>query len=253
MHTTRSLSENEWKAPTVDEIVCNIDRIYAAGLFWRAVSPQFLERQSQIMSVIALMAEKLKATLPPDQPLQGRRHRRYSPPLNFLDAPFIRPHRIFTVSPPLRTAHDSLIARHRREARLYVEAIKRAENKQMLNLDLTATNIALVYKQLTTSLEFWEDAKSWCGMPWWRYPRLDFPWAPPSSLPPTPNQAPPGRQLLATSSDSKRLVTFREGEKDSSPEAPAIARVPRCSCSIATGPEFSIALTFRPGVKSISV
>lgn len=80
---THSLSESKWKPPAVDRIVCNIDRIYAAGLFWRVVSPQFLERQSRLMSAIALMTEELKASIPPapDQPPQERRHRRYPPPL----------------------------------------------------------------------------------------------------------------------------------------------------------------------------
>ena len=84
VHMTYSPSESNWKPPPVDRIVCNVDRIYSAGLFWRVVSPQLLERQSRLMSAIASMTEKLKAALPPhDQPLQEKRQRRYPPPLDF--------------------------------------------------------------------------------------------------------------------------------------------------------------------------
>jgi hypothetical protein len=246
---THSLSDSNWKPPPVDSIVGNIDRIYAAGLFWRVVSPQLLERQSRLMSAIASMTEKLKASLPPDQSLQERRQRRYLPPFNSWDVSFIWLHnRLFTTSPSPRTKRDSLIARHKRELRLYVEAIKRAENKSMLDLDPTAANVAVVYNQLTTSLEFWEDAKFWYGMPWWRKPRLDFPWAPPFPSPETPDHDSPAGSLLAT---SHRLVTFCEGEKDSSPKAPAITRVPRCSTTVNT--ECSVPYAIRPGVKLISV
>jgi len=227
-----SLSESNWNPPPVDSIVCNIDRIYAAGLFWRVVSPQLLERQSRLMSAIASMTEKLRASLPPDQPLQERRQRR-----------------LFPTSSSLRTKHDSLTTRHRRELRLYAEAIKRAEKKSMLDLDPTAANITLVYNQLTASLEFWEDAKFWYGMPWWRKPRLDFPWAPPLSE--TTDHDSPGRPASSTMNDSHRLVTFREGVKDSSPKAPAITRVPRCS--ITANPELSVHHAFRPGVRLVTV
>lgn len=242
-----SLSESNWKPPPVDSIVANIDRIYAAGLFWRVVSPQLLDTQSRLMSAIASMAEKLKASLPVDQPLQERRQRRYLPPLNFwtfLSSGLL--YRLFTTSP--RTKRDSLITRHKRELRLYVEAIKRAENKSMLDLDPTAANIALVYNQLVTSLEFWEDAKFWYGMPWWRKPRLDFPWAPPSPTPELPDHDSPERPHSAA---SHRLVTFREGEKGSSPKAPATTRVPRCSAIVNT--EYSVSFTLRPGLKLVSV
>lgn len=150
-----------------------------------------------------------------------------------------------------RTKRDSLIARHKRELRLYVEAVKRADDNSMLDLSPTIGNIIDVYNKLTASLEFWEDAKFWFGMPWWRKPRLDFPWAPHSPLPEIPDRYSPGRSLLAISNDSQRLVTFRESEKDSSPKAPAITRVPRCSPS--TNPELPPTHAFRPGVKLVSV
>jgi len=225
-----SLPESNWTPPPVDSIVRNIDRIYAGGLFWRVVPPQLLERQSRLMSAIALMAEKLKTALPPDQlPQEGRR-------------------RSLTTPPPPQTERDALITRHRRELRLYIDAVKRAERKSMLDLDPTAANVALVYNQLTASLEFWEDAKYWCGMPWWRKPRLDFPWAPPSPTSETLDNDPPGRLLLAS---PRRVVTFGEGEKDSSPKAPALTRVPRCPSPV--NPDSSAVRAFRPRAKLISV
>lgn len=79
---TQRLSESSWKPPSVDRILFNFDRIYASGIFWRVVSPQLLESQSRLMSAIALMAEKLKATLPHDQPPPEGRHRRHAPRFN---------------------------------------------------------------------------------------------------------------------------------------------------------------------------
>lgn len=245
---TYSLSATKWQAPSVSEILCNIDRIYAAGLFWRVVSPQLLERQSRLMSTIALMTEKLKASLPPhDQLSQEGRHRRYVLRFNYLDAPFICSYRFLATSPHPQPTPDLLIVRHQRELRLYVESVRRAEKNSMLNLESTAENIALVYNQLTESLEFWEDAKFWFGMPWWRKPRLDFPWAPP--MPRSETLDPPERPLLAVSNVSHRMVTFGEGAKDSSPTVPALTRVPRCSSTANSVP--SAVRAFRPRVRPL--
>ena len=250
---THRLSESSWKPPSVDRILFNFDRIYASGIFCRVVSPQLLESQSRIMSAIALMAEKLKATLGPhDQSPPESRRPRYVPQFNCQYTCFIYFHRFFTVSSSQETKHDTLIMRHQRERRLHTEAVKRTERNSPLYLEPTTANIALVYNQLTASLEFWEDAKFWCGMPWWRRPQLDFPWAPPRPSSETLDHNPsPGRPLSTASSDSRRTVTFGEGEKDSSPIAPALARVPRCSTS--TRSELSVVRVFLPRVKSISV
>lgn len=73
-------SESNWKPPPVDQILCNIDAIYASGVFWRVVSPQFLGSQSRLMSAIASMTEKLKAALHPhDPPPPESRPQRYAP------------------------------------------------------------------------------------------------------------------------------------------------------------------------------
>ena len=246
-HMAHSLLESNWTPPPVDSIVRNIDRIYAGGLFWRVVSPQLLERQSRLMSAIALMAEKLKTALPPDQ-LQQEGRRRYAVRFNHGNVSLTWLHRSLTTPPSPQTERDALITRHRCELRLYIDAVKRAERKSMLDLDPTAANITLVYNQLTTSLEFWEDAKFWYGMPWWRKPRLDFPWAPPSPTPETLDNDPPERLLLAS---PRRVVTFGEGEKDSSPKAPALTRVPRCPSPV--NPDSSAVRAFRPRAKLISV
>lgn len=230
---SHSLPKSNWSPPPVDLIVNNIDRIYAAGLFWRVVSPELFERQSLLISAIALMTKKLKAALPSDRSLQEGRPG-------------------FPGTPPSPQANrGSLITRHQRELRLYSEAITRAEKRSMLDLDPTAANIAFVCDQLTASLEFWEDARFWYGMPWWRKPRLDFPWAPSSPPSETLYHSPCGQLLLDAPSDSHRVVTFGDGEKNSSPKAPAVTRVPRCST--ATQSEFSVVRAFKPKVKPISV
>ena len=247
---SHSLSESNWSPPPVDLIVNNIDRIYAAGLFWRVVSPELLERQSLLISAIGLMTEKLKAALPSGRPLQEGRPG-YALRFDSQDVSFISLHRSFGTPPPLQVKRDSLITRHQRELRLYSEAMARAEKRSMLDLDPTAANIAFVSNQLTASLEFWEDAKFWYGMPWWRNPRLDFPWAPSSPRPETLHHSPCGQPLLATPNDSHRVVTFSHGEKNSSPKAPALTRVPRCSTT--THSEFATARTFKHKVKPISV
>jgi hypothetical protein len=153
---------------------------------------------------------------------------------NHWDASLIRLQRSLGPPQSSQTERDSLIIRHRRELRLYIDAVKRAERKSMLDLDPIAANIALVYNQLTASLEFWEDAKFWYGMPWWRQPRLDFPWAPPSPTSEARPNDPPERPLSVA---SRRMVTFTEGEKGSSPKAPALIRVPRCPSP--TNPDLS--------------
>ena len=247
---SHSLSESNWSPPPVDLIVNNIDRIYAAGLFWRVVSPELFERQSLLISAIALMTEKLKAALPSDRSLQEGRPG-YALRFDSQDVSFISPHRSFGAPPSPQAKQDSLITRHQRELRLYSEAITRAEKRSMLDLDPTAANIAFVCNQLTASLEFWEDAKSWYGMPWWRKPRLDFPWAPSSPTSETLHHSPYGQPFLATPSDSHRVVTFGHGEKNSSSKAPAQTRVRRCSTG--THSEFSVVRTFKPKVKPISV
>jgi len=253
VHMTHRLSESGWEPPSVDRILFNFDRIYASGIFCRVVSPQLLESQSRIMSAIALMAEKLKATLGPhDQSPPGNRRPRYAPQFNCQYTYSIYFHRFFTTSSSQETKHDTLIMRHQRERRLYTEAVKRTEKDSPLYLEPTTANIALVYNQLTTSLEFWEDAKFWCGMPWWRKPQLDFPWAPPRLSPETLDHSPPpARPLSIASSDSRRTVTFGEGEKDSSPVAPALTRVPRCSTS--TRFELSVVRPLLSRAKPISV
>ena len=147
---------------------------------------------------------------------------------------------------------DTLITRHQREIRLHKDAVKRAKKRSPLDLEPTCENIAFVYKQLTASLEFWEDAKFWCGMPWWRKPHLDFSWAPPKPLSETLNcNPPPGRPLSTASNDSQRTVTFGEDEKDSSPKAPALTRVPRCSTS--TRSALPVVRAIRSRAKLISV
>jgi len=244
-------SQSNWKPPSVDRILFNLDRIYASGVFWRVVSPQLLESQSRVMSAIALMAEKLKATLRPhDLPPPESHHRRYLPRFNCCDTPFIYPHRFFTASPSPEPKHDTLIMRHQRELRLFAEAVKRVEKKSPLDLEPTAANITLVYNQLAASIDFWEDAKFWCGMPWWRNSRFDFPWAPPTLLSETLDRGSPGQPLSSASNDPQRAVTFGEGEKDPSPKAPALNRVPRCS-TVAHS-EFS-AVAFRLRAKLILV
>jgi len=226
--------ENNWKPPSIDRILCNFDRIYASGIFWRVVAPQLLESQSRLMSAIALMAEKLKATLHPhDQSLPENRHRRYASRFNRQNAPFISPRRLFVTPPSPQLKRDSLIVRHQRELRLYTEAVKRVEKKSTFDLEPTTADITLAYNQLAASLEFWKDAKFWYGMPWWRKPCFDFPWAPPRPLSETLDRGPPGRSLLPAS--NQRTVTFGEGEKFSSPKAPALTRVPRCSTAAHSG------------------
>lgn len=220
-----------WRPPSVDRILFNFDRIYAAGVFWRVVSPQLLEGQSRLMSAISLMAGKLKASLPPYNylPPEGQ-HRRHAPRFDRLNTSLIILHSFFTTPPPPNANPDTLIVRHKRELRLYKEAAKRAKRGSPLDLQLTAANITFAYNQLVASLEFWEDAKSWHGMPWWRKPNLDFPWAPPRPLSKTPpSDLLPVRLALVPPNDPHRTVTFGEDEKDSSPKAPALARVPRCS------------------------
>lgn len=219
-----------WKPPPVDRILFNFDRIYTAGVFWRVVSPQLLESQCRLMSAIALMAGKLKATLPPhnQSPPEGR-HRRHVPTFNRLNNYLIIFHRFFTTPPPPDTKPDTLIARHKRELRLYTEAAKRAKRGFPLDLQPTAANITFAYNHLVASLEFWEDAKFWHGMPWWRNPNLDFQWAPPRPLSEITDCDPSPVRVLVPSSGTQRTVTFGEGEKESSPKAPAHTRVPRCS------------------------
>ena len=240
-----------WKPPSVDRILSNFDRIYASGVFWRVVSPQLLESQSRLMSAITLMADKLKATLGPhgQSPSESRRPR-HAPQFNCQCTSFIYFHRFFTTLTSQETKHDTLIMRHQREIRLYKEAVKRTKKNSPLGLEPTTTNITLVYNQLTASLEFWEDAKFWCGMPWWRKPHLDFPWAPPKPSSETLDRdPPPGRPLSTASSDFQRTVTFGEGEKVSSPKAPALTRVPRCSTATLSG----LSVVHRPIAKLISV
>jgi len=228
--------ESNWKPPSIDRILCNFDRIYAAGVFWRVVSPQLLESQSRLISAIALIAEKLKATLhPQDQSLPENRHRRYAPRFDRQNGPFICPHRFFVTPPSPQTKRDPLTVRHQRELRLYTEAVKRVEKRSTLDLKPTTTDIAFAYNQLAVSLDFWEDAKFWYGMPWWRKPHFDFPWAPPRPLSGTLDRDLPGRPLLSASNDPQRAVTFGEGEKVSSLKAPALTRVPRCSAAAHSG------------------
>ena len=251
-HTMTHRLSASWKPPSVDRILFNFDRIYASGVFCRLVSPQLLESQSRIISAIALMAEKLKATLGShDQSPQETRCPRYAPRLDRQYISFIYFHSFLTTSPSQETKHDTLIIQHRREIRLYKDAVKRAEKRSPLDLEPTFANIAFVYNQFTASLEFWEDAKFWCGMPWWRKPNLDFPWAPPKPLSETLDcDPPPGRPLSTASNDSQRTVTFGEGEKDSSPKAPALTRVPRCSTS--TRFELAVVRAIRSRARSIS-
>lgn len=143
------------------------------------------------------------------------------------------------------------MTRHERERRLYAEAVKRVRKGSPLNLQLTGPNILLVYNQLAASLDFWEEAKSWYGMPWWRKPRLDFPWAPPRPLSEILDFDPLWRPLSSKKNDPQRTITFGQGEKGSSPRAPALTRVPRCST--AAHSEFALVRAFRPRAKSISV
>ena len=240
------LSESNWKPPPIDRILCSLDGIYSSGVFWRVVSPQLLESQSRLMSAIASMTDKLKAALHPrDLSPPENRPRKYAPPFNRKSVPFISFHRFFAPSPSPQEEHDSLLIRHRRERRLYAEAVKRVQKGSTLALEPTAANILRVYSQLTASLDFWEDAKSWYGMPWWRKPRLDFPWAPPRPLSQSLDRD-PGRPPLSTSNDPQRAVTFGEDEKGSSPQAPALTRVPRCSP--AAHYELSALRTFRPRI-----
>lgn len=88
IHMSYPLSEYSWKPPSANQILFSIDRIYASGVFWRVVSPPLLEDQSRIMSAIALMAEVLRATLPPrtDQSPPEGRYQRYVPRSNFQTA-----------------------------------------------------------------------------------------------------------------------------------------------------------------------
>ena len=225
-HMTHRLAGCSWEPPSVNRILFNLDRIYAAGVFWRVVSPQLLESQSRLMSAIASMADKLKATLPSHNhlPPEGR-PQRHVIRFNRLRTCFIIFHRFFATSPPPGMKPDTLIARHKCELRLHTEAVKRAKKGSPLDLQTTAADITFAYNQLAASLEFWEDAKFWHGMPWWRKPSLDFPWAP-RPLSKTPGCDP--RPVLVRS-NVQRTVTFGEGEKDSSPKAPALNRVPRCS------------------------
>jgi len=245
-------SESSWKPPPIDRILCSLDGIYASGVFWRVVSPQLLESQSRLMTAIASMVEKLKAALHPrDLSSPESRPRKYAPYSNRKSLSFTWPHRFFLPSPSSQEEHDSLVTRHRRERRLYTEAVKRVQRGSTLTLEPTAANILRVYNQLTASLEFWEDAKSWYGMTWWRKPRLDFPWAPPRPSSQTLYCDPPGRPLLTTPNGPQRAVTFGEDEKDSSPQAPALIRVPRCSTAARS--ELLTVRAFRSRTKLISV
>lgn len=250
-HMTHHLAGCSWKPPSVNRILFNLDRIYAAGVFWRVVSPQLLESQARLMSAIASMADKLKATLPSHNhlPPEGR-PQRHVIRFNRLRTSFIVFHRFFATSPPPEVKPDTLIARHKRELRLYTEAVKRDKKGSPPDFQPTATNITFAYNQLVASLEFWEDAKFWHGMPWWRKPNLDFPWAPPRPLSKTTGCDPsPGRPVLVRSNKPQRTVTFGEGEKDSSPKAPALTRVPRCST--ATRFELSMIRARRPKLISV--
>jgi len=249
---THRPSESNWKPPPIDQILCSLDGIYASGVFWRVVSPQLLDCQSRLMSAIASMTEKLKTALHPrDLSPPESRPRKYALHFDRKSVSFILAHRFFAPSPSPQEEHDSLAIRHRRERRLYTEAVKRVQKGSILTLEPTTANILRVYNQLTASLDFWEDAKSWYGMPWWGKPRLDFPWAPPRPLSQTLCRDPPGRSLSSTSSDPQRAVTFCEDEKDSSPKAPALTRVPRCSP--AANSELAALRAFRPLTKLISV
>jgi len=82
--------ESSWNPPSIDRILFHFDGIYASGVFCMVVSPQLLDSQSRLMSAIALMAEKLRATLhPQDQSLLESRRRRYAPLLNCQNTSFI--------------------------------------------------------------------------------------------------------------------------------------------------------------------
>jgi len=244
--------ESNWTSPPIDRILCSLDGIYASGVFWRVVSPQLLESQSRLMSAIASMTDKLKASLHPrDLSPPESRPRKYAPRFNRKSDSLISSHRFFAPSPSPQEEHDSLVIRHRRERRLFADALKRVQKGSTLALEPTTANILHVYNQLTASLVFWEDAKSWYGMPWWRKPRLDFPWAPPRPLSQTLDRDPPGRPLPSTSNDPQRAVTFGEDEKGSSPQAPALIRVPRCSTAIHS--ELAGLRALRPRNKLISV
>lgn len=244
------LSEpDNWKPPPLNQILGNFDGIYASGVFWRVVSPQLLEGQSRLMSAIALMTEKLKASLDPhDPPLPRSSLRRYAPHINRESVSFSpAPLRFFGTSPSPQEELDSLVTRHRRERRFFAEALKRVQVGSTLNLEPTAANILRVYSQLSASLVFWEDAKSWHGMPWWKEPRLDFPWGPSRPLSEILDHNSLGRPLLSASNDPQRAVTFVRGEKYSSPQAPALTRVPRCSTlSTTTRSEFVGTRALRP-------
>lgn len=81
--------ESNWRPPPVDRILYNVDAIYAAGVFWRVVSPQLLESQSRLMSAVTLMADKLKAALHPhDLSSPESRPQRYTPRFNRKSASF---------------------------------------------------------------------------------------------------------------------------------------------------------------------
>ena len=92
----------------------------------------------------------------------------------------------------------------------------------MLDLDPTAANIGVVDNELTTTFEFWEDTKYWYGMPRWGKACPGDP----SPTSETPDNDPPERPLFT--SPRQNVLTFDEGEKDSSPKAPSLTRVPRC-------------------------
>jgi hypothetical protein len=203
------------------------------------------------MSAIALMTEKLKAALDPHDlsPPEGR-PRRCAPQFDGKSFSFIHPHRPFVPSSSPQGKHDSLVTRHHRGGRLYTEVAKRSQKGLTQSPKPTAANIPLMYNRLASSLEFWEDARSWCGTPWWGKPRLDFPWAPPKLPSETLGCDLLRRPLPPALNDTQRMVSFVEDEKESSPHAPALIRVPRCSTAQAELSEFR---TSRPRARLIPV
>lgn len=128
--------------------------------FGGSFSPQLLESQSQVVSVIALMTGELGATLRPHDPSPPESyHRRYLPRFSCRNAPFIYPHRSSATLPSTRAINVNYAPSRSRSIGL------RRNRLSISNLQPRVVPLYTTNQRFSRGHSLWEEAKFWCGIP----------------------------------------------------------------------------------------
>ena len=165
----------------------NIDSIYASGMFCKVGPPGSRDDHYEVISSMRDMLGELavarESALESKSPIfHARRYVEISPstPSIGIDptsgGPRLLAHRI-TSRPPVQSPTQSQIPmseRLDRELQHHTKAAKRSRHGKAHHLAPTFENIDKIYTLLSTSLEFFDDAKEWHGMPWWRNPQAEL-------------------------------------------------------------------------------